>query len=139
MVSEEKKKEIKDKVAEGRILTRIIIEIVGKPKEHVEKTLRVVIDKIKEQQDIKIVEEKLFDAEKQEEMFSTFAELGILFKNMETLVGFCFDFMPSSVEILDPKKLGFESNDFAGLINDLLTRLHQINLKLFKIILRKRH
>jgi len=129
MVSEEKKKEIKDKVAEGRILTRIIIEIVGKPKEHVEKTLRVVIDKIKEQQDIKIVEEKLFDAEKQEEMFSTFAELGILFKNMETLVGFCFDFMPSSVEILDPKKLGFESNDFAGLINDLLTRLHQINLK----------
>ena len=129
MVSEEKKKEIKDKVAEGRILTRIIIEIVGKPKEHVEKTLRVVIDKIKEQQDIKIVEEKLFDAEKQEEMFSTFAELGILFKNMETLVGFCFDFMPSSVEILDPEKLSFKSNNFAGLINDLLTRLHQISLR----------
>ena len=129
MVSEEKKKEIKEKVAEGRILARIIIEIVGKPKEHIEEALRVVVDKIKEQQDIKIVEEKLFDAEKQEEMFSTFAELGILFKNMETLVGFCFDFMPSSVEILDPEKLSFKSNDFAGLINDLLARLHQINLK----------
>lgn len=129
MVSEEKKKEIKEKVAEGRILTRIIIEIVGKPKEHIEETLRVVVNNIKEQKDIKIVEEQLFNAEKQEEMFSTFAELGILFKNMETLVGFCFDFMPSSVEILDPEKLSFKSNNFAGLINDLLARLHQINLK----------
>ncbi len=129
MVSEEKKREIKEKVAEGRILARAIIEILGKPKEHVEKALRVVIGKIKEQKGIKIVEEKLFNAEKQEEMFSTFAELGILFENMETLVGFCFDFMPSSVEILDPEKLSFKSNNFAGLINDLLARLHQINLK----------
>jgi len=62
-------------------------------------------------------------------MFSTFAELGILFKDMQTLLGFCFDFMPSSIEILDPEKLSFKSNNFAGLINDLLTRLHQINLK----------
>jgi len=129
MVSEEKKREIKDKVAEGRILARIIIEIVGKPKEHIEKALRIVVDKIKEQKDFKVVEEKLFNAEKQEEMFSTFAELGILFNNMEVLVGFCLDFMPSSVEILDPEKLSFKSNNFAGLINDLLTRLHQINLK----------
>ncbi|MBU4284139.1 MAG: hypothetical protein KJ968_03460 [Nanoarchaeota archaeon] len=129
MVSEEEKKEIKEKVAEGRILTRIIIEIVGKPKEHIEKALRIVVEKIKEQRDIKIVEEQLFNAEKQNEMFSTFAELGILFKDIQTLMGFCFDFMPSSVEILDPKKLGFESNNFAGLINDLLARLHQINLK----------
>ena len=129
MVSEEEKSEIKGKVAEGKILTRVIIEILGKPKEHIEKALRIVVEKIKEQKDIKVVEEKLFDAEKQEEMFSIFAELGVLFMDIETLVGFCFDFMPSSVEILDPKKLGFESNDFAGLINDLLTRLHQINLK----------
>jgi len=129
MVSEEKKREIKDKVAEGRILARIIIEIVGKPKEHIEKALRIVVDKIKEQKDFKVVEEKLFNAEKQEEMFSTFAELGILFNNMEVLVGFCLDFMPSSVEILDPEKLSFKSNNFAGLINDLLTRLHQISLR----------
>ncbi|PIU02540.1 MAG: hypothetical protein COT55_02980, partial [Candidatus Diapherotrites archaeon CG09_land_8_20_14_0_10_32_12] len=129
MVSEEKKREIKEKVAEGRILARIIIEIVGKPKEHIEKALRIVVDKIKEQKDFKVVEEKLFNAEKQEEMFSTFAELGILFNNMEVLVGFCLDFMPSSVEILDPEKLSFKSNNFAGLINDLLTRLHQISLR----------
>ena len=129
MVSEEEKKEIKTKVAEGKILTRVIIEIIGKPKEHIEKALRLVVEKIKEQKDLQVVEEKIFNAEKQEGMFSTFAELGILFKNIQTLVGFCFDFMPSSIEILDPKKLGFESNDFAGLINDLLAKLHQVTLK----------
>ena len=129
MVSEEEKSEIKGKVAEGKILTRVIIEIIGKPKEHIEKALKIVVDKIKEQKDIKVVEEKLFDAEKQEEMFSTFAELGVLFMDIETLVGFCFDFMPSSVEILDPEKLNFNSNEFAGLINDLLAKLHQMTLK----------
>ena len=129
MVSEEEKSEIKGKVAEGKILTRVIIEIIGKPKEHIEKALRIVVEKIKEQKDIKVVEEKLFDAEKQEEMFSIFAELGVLFMDIETLVGFCFDFMPSSIEILDPQKLSFDSNDFAGLINDLLTKLHQMTFK----------
>jgi len=129
MVSEEEKSEIKGKVAEGKILTRVIIEILGKPKEHIEKALRIVVEKIKEQKDIKVVEEKLFDAEKQEEMFSIFAELGVLFMDIETLVGFCFDFMPSSIEILDPQKLSFDSNDFAGLINDLLTKLHQMTFK----------
>jgi len=129
MVSEEEKSEIRGKVAEGKILTRVVIEIVGKPKEHIEKALKIVVDKIKEQKDIKVVEEKLFDAEKQEEMFSTFAELGVLFMDIETLIGFCFDFMPSSIEILDPEKLNFNSNEFAGLINDLLARLHQMTLK----------
>jgi len=129
MVSEEEKREIKGKVAEGKIITRVIIEIVGKPKEHIEKALKLVVEKIKEQKDLQLVEEKLFDAEKQEEMFSTFAELGILFKNMQTLVGFCFDFMPSSIEILDPEKLSFDSNQFAGLINDLLAKLHQMTIK----------
>ncbi|PIN77795.1 hypothetical protein COV14_05120 [Candidatus Woesearchaeota archaeon CG10_big_fil_rev_8_21_14_0_10_33_12] len=37
--------------------------------------------------------------------------------------------MPSSVEILDPEKLNFNSNEFAGLINDLLAKLHQMTLK----------
>ncbi len=132
MVTEEKKSEIKEKVAEGKIITRVIIEIVGKPKEHIEKALKIVVEKIKEDKDIQIVEEKVFDAEKQEEMFNTFAELGILFKNMQTLVGFCFDFMPSSIEILDPEKLSFDSNQFAGLINDLLTKLHQMTIKVIQ-------
>jgi len=130
MVNEKEKREIKEKVDEGRILTRIIIEIVGKPKEHIEKALKVVVEKIKEEKDIEIVEEQIFNAEKQEEMFNVFAELGILFNNMQTLIEFCFDFMPSSIEILDPEKLSFDSNKFAGLVNDLLAKLHQMNLNL---------
>ena len=130
MVNEKEKRDIKGKVDEGRILTRIIIEIVGKPKEHIEKALKVVVEKIKEEKDIEIVEEQIFNVEKQEEMFNVFAELGILFNNMQSLIEFCFDFMPSSIEILDPEKLSFDSNKFAGLVNDLLAKLHQMNLNL---------
>ena len=33
--------------------------------------------------------------------------------------------MPSSVEILDPDKLSFESKNMDNLLNDLLSKLHQ--------------
>jgi ketopantoate reductase len=128
MVSEEDKKKIKEEVEEGKILVRTIIEIVGKPKEHVDKSLKVVVEKIKEQKGLEVVDEKAFSAEPHEKLFSAFVELGILFKNIDSLIGFCFDYMPSSIEIMDPEKIHFNSNEFAAVLNDMVGRLQQINV-----------
>ncbi len=35
---------------EGEILAKVIIEVAGKPKEHIENTLRLVIEKIKKEE-----------------------------------------------------------------------------------------
>jgi len=126
-------KKLKEKLEEGHILARIIIEVVGKPKEHVENSLRLAIKKIKEQKNIILKEGDLFKAKEKEGLWSTFSELELLFKDAGSLVGFCFDYVPSSVEILEPKGLRFDTNELSNLINDFLAKLHQIGVSLKKL------
>lgn len=126
-------KKLQEKLSEGYILARIIIEVVGKPKEHVEESLKIAITRIKEQKNIILKEGDLYDAEEKDGLWCTFSELELLFKDINSLVGFCFDYVPSSIEILEPKDLKFDTNELSNLINDFLSKLHQIGVGMKKI------
>ena len=39
--------DVKEKLDEGYIQSRVVVEVIGKPKEHVEKTMQEYVDKIK--------------------------------------------------------------------------------------------
>lgn len=110
-----------------KIIVKVIIEIVGKPKEHVSKSLELVLDKIKGEKLIKILEKETFKPKKVESFFSTFAELELQFNSTSKLLDFCFDYMPSSVEITSPDKLSLQSTDLVSVLNDLLSKLHAIS------------
>ena len=120
-----KEKEIKEKILEGMIHVRTIIELVGKPKEHIEKTLK---DYIKQIKDKYLVTSDVFEkAEEKDNFFTAFAELEILMKNTEEIIFFAFDYMPASIEILEPEDLILKNNELSGFMNDLLVRLHGLN------------
>ena len=44
------------------------------------------------------------------------------------LFGFCFDFMPSSLEIVKPETLKFDATKMNNLLNDLAARLHYYDM-----------
>ena len=127
---------IKDKIDVGYILCRSIIEVAGTPKEHIEKTIKLVVETIKNQKGIilasgdvfKTKEVELKELKEKGKLFSTYAELELLFKDVPTLIGYCFDYMPSSLEILEPKDLRFDTNGLAGLLNDLIAKLHSVDM-----------
>jgi hypothetical protein len=110
-----------------KIIARVIIEMMGAPKEYIEKTLTDYLEKLKKD-GIKIKQEIVEKAKEQGELFSTFAELDIEFDKMEDLFGFCFDSMPSSVEILEPEDLQISANDFSNYLNDLQAKLHEVDM-----------
>jgi len=120
--------DIKEKIEQGHILSRIIIEIMGSPKEHVEKTLKDLVAKLKEDSNITVITNEIFDAEEKDKFFSAFTEIEILFKNISELIGFCFDYMPSSVEVLEPENIRYKSPVLSNLLNDLLARLHKSDM-----------
>jgi len=120
-------KQIKSKIAEGSLYTRIILEIVGMPKEYVEESLKTYLKKIKADKNYNIIKEHVEKAEKQDTYFTTFAELEVLMKNSMALLAFCFDYMPSSVEIIEPGKILTNNNEFTGFVNDMLARSHALN------------
>ncbi|MBS3146459.1 hypothetical protein J4471_02065 [Candidatus Woesearchaeota archaeon] len=45
-----------------------------------------------------------------------------------SVLNFCFDYLPSSVEIIQPENINERSVDFAGFINDLMLKLHEYNI-----------
>jgi hypothetical protein len=113
------------KESEGqRVLARAIIEMLGAPKEHIEKTLRDYIGKIKSDKSLEIRKQEIAPAKAEKKLFSAFAELEIWFKSPQKLVDFCFDSMPSSVEIIEPGKIELDSAGLTDTLNDLQARLH---------------
>ena len=79
--------------------TKAIIEVAGSPKEHIEEVMTKVVEKIKSEQ--QILKYKIFEAQQKEKLFFTFTEMEIDFSNFEKLIGFCLDYFPSSIEIID--------------------------------------
>ncbi len=109
------------------IVVRVIIEMLGAPKEYIETTLKNYIEKLKKD-GIKIIKETVEPAQKQKELFSTFVELDIEFEKIEELLGFCFDSMPSSVEILEPEELKMTAGVLSDYLNDLQAKLHEVDM-----------
>jgi len=107
---------------------KIIIEVLGKPKEHVEKSLTMYVDKIKADSELIILSEEYADAKKTDELWSTFVELEMVIKGIKKLIAFCFDYMPSSVQIVKPEQYNLDRTMIENFINDLQGRLHQVDM-----------
>lgn len=112
-----------------KILCRAIIEILGKPQEHVEKSMKDYVKKIKEDDKYKVKREESAEIKKQEsELWATFTELEMEVENIQDLISFCFDYMPSIVEILEPEKMTLTDKDISIFFNDLQARLHSVDM-----------
>lgn len=113
------------------IKARSIIEIVGGPKEYVDKAMGVVVEKLKTHKTLKVLSEHVFEAkplEGKKPLFSAFCELDLEMKDMADLFGFCFDFMPSSIEIYEPAQLPLKIDAVNDMVNELITKLHQYDM-----------
>ena len=108
------------------ILARAIIEMMGAPKEYIEQTLKNYISQLKKD-GLQVMTEVYEAAEQKGTFFSAFVEIEATFKDSEALLSFCFDSMPSSVEILAPTELRLPSGEFTDFLNDLQARLHEVD------------
>src|SRR3989338_998263 len=106
------------------IRSRIIIEILGSPVEHVEKLMPDVVNEL-EKKNIKILKKEVSEPAKVEKFYSSFAEVEFKCNDLDALLDICFDFMPSVVEIIEPKEFNIEPKILEDFLNDLLARLHR--------------
>jgi len=110
------------------IKARVIIEMLGAPKEHIQDTLKGYIEKIKtEEKNMTVRRVEYAEPKEVNAFFSIFAELEIDFHDMPALTYFCFDYMPSSIEIYEPEELTYSCNEFTDFMNDLQARLHKFD------------
>ncbi len=129
------KEEIEEEIDEQALLEkgwlriRVIFEILGKPKEHIEQTLRDYIRSVKDNNAFKFISEEYAEAEEQEDtLWSSFAELEGYARNLQVLTWLSVNFMPASIEILEPLEINTTSKDIQEWLNDVLAKLHEVSL-----------
>lgn len=111
----------------NKIHARVILEMLGAPKDYIEQTMKNYVAKLKKE-GITITKEHYEEAQPADKLFSTFAELEITFKHLQELLSFCFAALPSSVEILEPATLTLSAPTLTGFLNDLQARLHDADM-----------
>lgn len=112
------------------LYVRCVIEIVGAPKEHIEKTLKDYVKSLKERETMTVVTSDYAEPEKQDKLYSMFVELEFWIKDLPELVGFCIEAMPSSVEIEEPEEITVKNDGMSDMLNDLQARLHSVDKRL---------
>lgn len=113
-----------------KILFRAIVEVLGKPKEHIEQSIQNYVEKLKQDENYKVVAEEFAEAKKQDktDLWVCFVELEVEASSIEDLTSFCFDYMPSLIEIIEPKELCFADVDVSKFLNDLQAKLHNVDM-----------
>jgi len=106
------------------MITRFIIEVMGKPESIVEKTLKEVVKSVGER--YKIVHTEYSDVEKVEKstIFSAFVELEFEVKNFEELFLAVIDFGPTVVEVIEPSEVKVTNTELQAALSDLVSKLH---------------
>ena len=117
------------------IVTRITVEVLGSPKEHVENALKLVIKKLKEEEkEIKVTKIEAYECKQMDnKLWNTFADIEFETKSLKKILEICYDYMPSTIEILDPAGLEMDTNDMSDLLNDFLTKMHKYSMVLKKL------
>jgi len=129
-----KNNEIKKLIEEGYLKIRVIFEIVGRPKEHVEQTLKAYIENIKtKEKEIHVLSEdyepaEALEGENQEGLFGVMTEVEMLVPNIQKLTWLAINFSPASVEILEPSEITLDQRSAGEWVTDMLARLHEIGM-----------
>ena len=108
-----------------KITARFIIQIAGKPVENVEKALNLVLDKIKKENKYSLVDSLIEEPEYDEKstLYSGFMEVTLKFDKTIDILDFIVDYTPNSVEIEDPEKIEFNTQELTGVLNDFTGKI----------------
>jgi hypothetical protein len=116
----------KDKETTG-IKAALIIEILGKPKEHLTDSLNKIIEEIDKEKGVEVYEKKVYEPkelEDQKGFYTSFADIQIEVEEIRYLIILMFKYMPANVEIIEPELIALTNNGWGDIINELARRLH---------------
>lgn len=120
---------------EQEINVLLILEVLGRPKEHILSALTGLIEQLNKEKGVKVLAKNIKEPRElkqeeqpaqaqQQELYVTFAEVEIQVTSLFDLVGVMFKYMPSHVEIISPEDISSTNADWNDMLNDLTRRLH---------------
>ena len=113
---------------------RTIIEVIGHPEPHVNEVASKVLENLKKEPGITVLKEGLSKAELvKSDIFASHLEIELKLVDMNRLLSFCYEYLPSSVEIIDAKKIVIPTREVTIALGEMLRKLHGYNLMLHNL------
>ena len=115
-----------------KLRVKSVIEVVGTPENFVKEAMDIVMQKLQERKDIKMLEQERFGTTKIENkpFWSTFCDLELEVNDVDVLLNYCVEFLPSSVDIVEPVGFQFQNYEINRLFNDIIARLHEYHMSM---------
>ena len=110
------------------ITAMMIIEVLGRPEEHLTKVLEDLSNQVEAEPGVKSAKKKLNKptlVKDQKDLFTGFVEIEMEIESPMTLAALMFKYMPSHVEVIEPENFVFKNVEFNELLNELTRRLHR--------------
>ncbi|MDP2672243.1 MAG: hypothetical protein Q8O84_00325 [Nanoarchaeota archaeon] len=117
----------KNKNSKTGIKAVFILEIIGRPKEHLVKTLDGLIEAINKEKGVKVIEKKInepIELKNNKDFYTTFAEVEIEVEEILQIAMLMFKYMPANIEIIEPELIALSNNKLNEIFNELARRLH---------------
>ena len=105
----------------------MIIEVLGKPPEHLTETLNNIIKAIDEEKGASVQAKKLHKPtllKENKNFYTTYAEIEVEIDEIMVLTMLMFKYMPAHIEVISPELIALTNNGWNELLNELTRRLH---------------
>jgi len=105
----------------------MILDVIGRPPEHLKESLEKIIEEIKKEKGIRIKSSQIKEPvpmKEQKNFYTTFAEIEVEVDEILYLAGLMFKYMPAHVEIISPEIIALSNNGLNEIFNELTRRLH---------------
>lgn len=111
----------------------MVLEIIGRPPEHLTETLEELIKKIDDERGVRVVEKKINEPillkdktgeENKQGFYTTFAEIEVEVEEIINLVALMFKYMPAHIEVIEPELIVLSNSGWNEVLNELTRRLH---------------
>jgi hypothetical protein len=115
---------------EDEIKALMIYEILGKPPEYIIEAMNNIIDALARTDGVELIKKNIHEPKQctQDELkglFTTFAEVEIKTKDIDTLMVVIFNSMPSHIEIIEPSEIIIKNFQLGSFFSSMITKLHK--------------
>ena len=120
-----------------KLQVQLILEILGRPKEHLKTALETLINKIDSEKGVKIIDKTIHEpvpVKDTQDLFTSFAELTAELDSIGNYFGILFAYMPSNIELINPERIELDNAELNALANQLVRRLHNYDAITKKMI-----
>ena len=106
-----------------------MLEVMGRPPEHLKETLKELITKIGAEKGVEVKSSDIHKPKELEEdkgFYTTFADVEVEVDSLREIMAITFRYMPSHLEVIYPEKLDVDNHYFNEVFNEITRSLRYL-------------